>query len=262
MKLAILSTLAAFASAGSPYGLGSLAHWTPPGPTDYRSPCPMLNTLSNHEFLPHDGKNITKEQLVQALSSALNFDTELANSMWQMALIANPDPNATHFSLDQLNTHNLLEHDASLSRADAYHGNNWRFDQTVFDETKKYWTAPVLTADMLANSKMARQLSSRATNPNYTFTSSTDSFSVGEVSAPLIIFGDGQSGTANRCMTEYFFEHERFPTSLGWKPSCKPITPKDATKMGEVITNATTLLTGSKPASSNKRRHLHFGHAH
>jgi hypothetical protein len=26
-----------------------------------RSPCPMLNTLANHGYLPRDGKNITKE---------------------------------------------------------------------------------------------------------------------------------------------------------------------------------------------------------
>ena len=59
----------------------------------------MMNTLANHGFLPHDGRNITKQVAVDALSTALNFDTSLAELMFQMAIIANPGPNATYFTL-------------------------------------------------------------------------------------------------------------------------------------------------------------------
>lgn len=58
---------------------------------------------------------------------------------------------------------------------------------------------------MLANSKLARQIRSRATNPTYTFPEMTEEFSLGEVAAPIIAFGDMESGTVNRSLVEYFF---------------------------------------------------------
>lgn len=74
----------------------------------------MMNTLANHQFLHHDGRNLTQEVVVNALHKALNFDPFLGNIMFEQALPANPDPNATFFTLDMLNRHNVLEHDASL----------------------------------------------------------------------------------------------------------------------------------------------------
>ena len=59
----------------------------------------MMNTLANHGFLPHDGRNITLENAVHALNTALNFNTSLATLMWQQAVIANPESNATFFTL-------------------------------------------------------------------------------------------------------------------------------------------------------------------
>ena len=74
----------------------------------------MLNTLANHHFLPHDGRNLTREVVVNALKEALNFEESLSNTMFDHALIANPNTGATSFDLDQLNQHNVLEHDASM----------------------------------------------------------------------------------------------------------------------------------------------------
>lgn len=58
---------------------------------------------------------------------------------------------------------------------------------------------------MLANSKLARQIESRAFNPTYTFTSDMEDFSIGEVAAPIIAFGDVETGTVDRELVEYFF---------------------------------------------------------
>ncbi|KAI8626379.1 Cloroperoxidase [Xylariaceae sp. FL1651] len=179
--------------------------WIPAGPGDFRGPCPMMNTLANHGFLQRDGRNITRDNAVRALSEGLNFNTSLANIMFDQAIIANPEPNATYFTLDQLSQHNVLEHDASLSRSDAFFGNNHLFNQTVFDETRMYWTGTVLDANMLANSKVARQISSKAFNPTYVFTSNTEEFSLGEVAASVIAFGDMETVTVNRSLVEYFF---------------------------------------------------------
>jgi hypothetical protein len=125
--------------------------------------------------------------------------------MWEQAIIANPTPNATFFTLEQLNVHNVLEHDASLSRTDAALGNNHIFNQTVFDTSKAWWTDEMVTAEQLAHSKIYRQLVSRAENAEYTFTASTEEFSLGEVAAPIIAFGNTDAGTVQRDLVVYFF---------------------------------------------------------
>lgn len=165
----------------------------------------MMNTLANHGFINHDGRNLTRDVIVNGLQAGISFDPALANIMFDQALVANPEPNATFFTLDQLNVHNLLEHDGSLSRADAYFGNNHVFNETIFTETMTYWDGEILTANTFAMSKIGRQASSKAKNPEYRFTSSVENFSLGEVSAPIIAFGDLATSTVNRSLVEYFF---------------------------------------------------------
>ncbi|GAB1198590.1 hypothetical protein BDV37DRAFT_277155 [Aspergillus pseudonomiae] len=202
-----------------------------------------MNTLANHGFLPHDGRNITRNTIIEGLSAALNFNASLASLMFDMAIVVNPEPNATFFTL----------------RTDAYFGNNHVFNETIFEETKKYWTGPTLDANMLANSKLARQVSSKAYNPTYTFTSSMEQFSLGEVAAPIIAFGDIQNGKVNRTLVEYFFEHERLPTELGWSRREEVVSLMDITGVTQMIGNATNLITPSKESRASRRRDLHSG---
>ncbi|OTB03269.1 hypothetical protein M426DRAFT_263535 [Hypoxylon sp. CI-4A] len=230
--------------------------WMAPGPNDFRGPCPMLNTLANHGFLPHDGDSLTKEVTINALTAALNFDSTLGTALFQIGIVANPEPNATSFNLDQLNVHNVLEHDASMSRSDAFFGNNHVFNESIFEETKAYWTGPTLDANMLANGKIARQVNSKAFNPDYTFTSATELRSLGEVSGPIIAFGDIQAATVDRSLVEYFFENERFPTELGWQRQSEVVTVDDFLRLGQVISNATSLITSEK-IDPSQRRDLH-----
>ena len=74
----------------------------------------MLNTLANHGFLPHNGKNITEEITVNALHDALNINKTLGKFLFDFAAGTNPVKNATFYDLDHLSRHNILEHDASL----------------------------------------------------------------------------------------------------------------------------------------------------
>lgn len=59
----------------------------------------MMNTLANHGFLQHDGRNITRSNAIAALGTALNFDPDLASLMFDQAILVNPEPNATYFTL-------------------------------------------------------------------------------------------------------------------------------------------------------------------
>jgi hypothetical protein len=91
------------------------------------------------------------------------------------------------------------------SRLDAYYGNNHLFNPATFASSKSFWTTSLLSAQQLANSKLARQIDSRAYNPDYTFTATMEQFSLGELAAPIIAFGDSEAGTADRALVEYFF---------------------------------------------------------
>ncbi|KAL4864993.1 hypothetical protein BDV12DRAFT_188485 [Aspergillus spectabilis] len=239
-------------------------HWKPAGPNDFRGPCPMMNTLANHGFLPHDGRNLTRPNVVDALTTALNFNASLANLMFDMAIVANPEQNATYFTLDHLNRHNVLEHDASLSRNDAYFGSNHIFNSTIFAQTRSFWTDSVLTTAMLANSKIARQIISKAFNPTYTFTKETEQFSLGEIAAPIIAFGDIEAGTVERDFVEYFFENERLPTELGWTRKLEVVSVEDVLKVSGLISEATSLITGEgsgdhESGGEKRRPDLHAG---
>jgi hypothetical protein len=79
----------------------------------------MLNTLANHNILPHSGKDITHDITLKALADGVNFTPDLGTFLFNFAIATNPDANATTFSLDNLGRHGILEHDASL-----------RFDKT------------------------------------------------------------------------------------------------------------------------------------
>ncbi|PVI01537.1 Cloroperoxidase [Periconia macrospinosa] len=237
------TTLLALTSA-SPSSSDEDPHaFIPGGPDDFRGPCPMMNTLANHGFLPRDGRNITKPNAISALKTGLNFDETLAGIMWDQAIIASPEPNATFFTLDDLNRHNVLEHDASISRTDDFFGNNHVFNQSVFDASRKYWTADTLTAQMIANSKLFQQIESRATNPTYRFTNATESFSLGEMAAPFIVFGDINTVTVEKSLVEYFFENERLPTELGWSKKVDTVTLENIIAVSHAIGVATNLLT-------------------
>lgn len=54
-----------------------------------------MNTLANHGFLNHDGRNITRPQLVKGCVEALNIDPEFAGGIFDNGIISNPVPNST-----------------------------------------------------------------------------------------------------------------------------------------------------------------------
>ncbi|KAI1416910.1 Chloroperoxidase [Hypoxylon sp. FL1857] len=256
MKYIILFPLTSFtlvSAWGDPYG-----NWKPAGPGDVRAPCPMLNSLANHGFLPHNGKHITENDTVNALGNALNFDETLSRLLHGFAVTTNPVPNATTYSLDNLGRHNVLEHDASLSRQDAYFGNPSIFNQTIFDQTRSYWKGPIVDLNEAVRARLARIATSNATNPTFTLSDLGKTFGLGEIGAFLAVLGDISSATAVKARLEYFFEHERLPVSLGWKKP-RVLTEDDFGNMLQRVINATEEVSGGavKFVRNDRRSGLH-----
>ncbi|KAH8898024.1 Cloroperoxidase [Thozetella sp. PMI_491] len=229
--------------------------WQAPGPDDVRAPCPMLNTLANHGFLPRSGKDITENDTVQALGTGLNIDAALAKSLHSAAVRTNPDTNATTFSLDNLSRHNILEHDASLSRTDAIFGDPQPFNETVFNQTRSFWTDETITVQMAADARSARIKTSMETNPNFTMSNVGKAFSLGESAAYILAFGDKDAGTSNRSFVEFMFLKEQLPYELGWTKGQNIFTSADLANMMQRITNATSAV--SPEAAQMNGRGIH-----
>lgn len=79
-----------------------------------RGPCPGLNTLANHGYLPPSGRNITRAMLADAMLEGFNIDKADAVILFSQAVRTNPQPLARTFDLDTLGREGVLEHDFSL----------------------------------------------------------------------------------------------------------------------------------------------------
>jgi len=121
----------------------------PPGPTDSRCPCPALNTLANHGYLPRDGKNITISTFMSALqnSGTYNLSEELARVLAEggevligESIFSKILPLFKHnipISLHDLALHNGVEHDASIVHRNAAKGQKFapiRTDIRLLDD--------------------------------------------------------------------------------------------------------------------------------
>ncbi|OTB02684.1 hypothetical protein M426DRAFT_74456 [Hypoxylon sp. CI-4A] len=238
MKSVQLSALIAF-GAKAVYSFPSAnAPWSGPGTDDVRGPCPMLNTLANHGFLPHSGKGITVNKTIDALNAGLNMEADLAALLFDFAVTTNPTPNASYFDLDHLTRHNILEHDASISRQDSYFGRADILNEAVFNQTKSYWTGELVDIQMAANARVARLMTSNLTNPEYSLSDTGSVFSIGESAAYVGILGDKVSGTVPKTWLIYLFEQERLPYELGFKRPVDPFTEDDLFNMSEAIRDA------------------------
>ena len=122
----------------------NLSTWSPPGPGDVRSPCPGLNALANHGILPHNGKGMTLPILIKGLKDGMNVGADFATAIGAAGILSVPaNLLAMSFDLNDLDEHNFpIEHDASLSRADynINHGDNYSFNQTIFDTVLEYYS--------------------------------------------------------------------------------------------------------------------------
>ncbi|KAK1832933.1 Chloroperoxidase [Podospora conica] len=234
--------------------------WKPPGAYDVRGPCPMLNSLTNHGFLPHHGKDLTRTAVSNALFDALHVNHTLGSFLFDFGLLTSPSPNATTWSLNDLGAHNVLEHDASLSRSDAYFGSPLTFNQSVFDETKGYWgPGEVVDVRMAADARAGRIGESRRVNPEFELSELGSEFAFGESVAYVLFLGDAERGVANRTWVEWFFEHEELPRHFGWKRPENMFQENDLNKWMDVIKNLTKPDPEAKPAVRRSKVPSHWG---
>lgn len=199
-----------------------------------RGPCPGLNTLANHGYLPSNGREITRDILADAMLEGFNIAKSDAIILFSQAVRTNPKPFARTFDLDTLGREGVLEHDFSLrsvlclsfahvhspfrdlvrvctltyiacSRSDRFFGDPLPFNESIWKETASFFTTPEITIQQVADARMARLATSKRTNPEHQKSLLADGFSWGECASFFEIMADGTTSTVRKDFIEYWF---------------------------------------------------------
>lgn len=182
----------------------------------HRSPCPALNALANHGYIPRDGKNLTPELLKQQVMEVYNMDESTART-----LVRRLPPN---LSLADLGEHGFIEHDASLVHDDANEGND---PSTVNEELAEQLFSlandeKVITKEALGQHRHNREVQCQRSNPKYEFTAYRQLVSYAEASALLLGLGDYSTASIPVDRARSFLVNERIPD--GFNKSSTPVT--------------------------------------
>merc|ERR1712070_645045 len=198
-----------------------------PGPNDVRSPCPGLNALANHGFIPRNGKDMTPPILIKGLKAGMNMAPDFTIAIGGVGLLSSDSPDtARAFDLNDLDQHNFpIEHDASLSRRDAFFGNDYSFYQPNWDMVLKYYQGKTETDIKSASAAQRNRVAtSRAINPEVVYGPREFVLANGETALYLQTMADPFSGRAKLDYVRMLFEQEKLPYELGWRPSTVPIS--------------------------------------
>ncbi|KAM4065704.1 peroxidase, family 2 domain-containing protein [Hirsutella rhossiliensis] len=184
-------------------------------PSDSRGPCPALNALANHGFLPRDGRDIGLIKMLLGTFLGFGLDPVATIFIWGPALVASHNPLTLQLDLEDLSKHNLLiEHDCSYSREDYVIGDNNNFNPRVWAvaraELRKH---TILSPISLGRAKSARIRDARRRNPRTVWGPRAAGFSLMETGTLLGMAAGFPKYEWVRCI----FEEERLPTHLGWR---------------------------------------------
>ncbi|PPQ67339.1 hypothetical protein CVT26_007260 [Gymnopilus dilepis] len=206
--------------------------WKPLKSGDIRGPCPGLNTLASHGWLPRDGI-ASPAEIVEAVQEGFNMDNGLALfvtyaahlvdgnlitdklSIGGKTKLTGPDPPAPAI-VGGLNTHAVFEGDTSMTRADFFFGDNHDFNETLFDEMTKFankFGAGKYNLTVAGEFRWQRIQDSIATNPTMSFVSPRYFTAYAESVFPLNFFIDGRQtdGQLDMTVARGFFQNSKMP---------------------------------------------------
>ncbi|KAK0505378.1 Chloroperoxidase [Armillaria luteobubalina] len=245
MHLNLIFVAALFSSAYSTVIDWKLHEWKPPGAYDLRGPCPGLNTLANHGFLPRDGKNITIDVVLKAALEGYNFDPSVLILAAKVGLLTTDAPDS--FTLDDIKLHGTIEHDASLSRSDYLLGDNVHFNETIFTTlAESNPGVDYFNATSAGQVQKKRLADDTLANPGIVNTVKEFGIRSGESSFYLSVMGDPVTGVAPKKFVNIFFREERLPIKEGWTKPTTLITPQTLVSIVDIIVEASDWVDGGK----------------
>lgn len=122
--------------------------------------------------------------------------------------------------------HNFpIEHDGSLSRQDAYFGDNYDFNQTIFNQfLSNFHGAAMTTTDTASKARYSRIQDSLDRNPTVTYGALQFILSSGETGLYVQTMSSPTENSARLDYVKSLFEQERLPFNIGWRASKSQIT--------------------------------------
>lgn len=193
--------------------------------------------MANHGLLPRDGKNISLAMLIQAAYTGFSLAEAATTTVGSVALKASTTGDSTTFNLGDLAQHDpqVIEHDGSMTREDAYTGDALTFSDSAWQRTLTSWgDVDTITYEVAAAEWTTRMAYGKANNPEFNATFAR-SVSLIEYALSLSTMGNPTEGNGNLTLIKYFFENERLPLSLGWQPPTDNITVTSIQTMSAAI---------------------------
>lgn len=200
--------------------------YLPATPGDSRSPCPALNALANHGYLPHDGRSISPSQLVATIRQVYGLSWAFATllSYGGVAKCGHADGLSLKLDLHDLAKHNVIEHDGSLVHDDTATGQTFApttVDHNLVRQLLDTSDSTHLTLQDLCRVQVRRQAASRPLESFLAYVSK------GELDLIYQVFGvtrgsesasespaEGGKLVVPKAFLEEWLGHERLPE--GW----------------------------------------------
>ncbi|KAK4148798.1 Cloroperoxidase [Chaetomidium leptoderma] len=233
MKLSVFANLGLLGLAASARGRDPEGHEYRRQPGSSRSPCPGLNAMANHGFLPRSGENIDLATLRAAVGDAYHYEPAAADGPFNEAMSFNltTTGNSSTFNLADLAKHDAIEFDGSLSRNDFFLGDNLHFDPAIWGTVAKrlnlYKTGPAekdkyVTVEAAAKARAARVKDAMRANRDFNASASQIQGSPGTTALYLTTLWDPKADAAPKAWIKAFFEEERIPYREGYSPQSEP----------------------------------------
>ncbi|GIZ46255.1 hypothetical protein CKM354_000938700 [Cercospora kikuchii] len=228
-----------------------------PGRHDSRGPCPMLNSLANHNYINHDGRNIERQDLLDALLKHVGIEESAVDVALSNAFILCEFTTGKHCgtrlaNLTLLALPHAFEHDHSFSREDYMmkyskeSNDNLNFNATIFDTSLDVLKGSShMTYAQMNEIRLQREsLALQSTTPGWFM----EQVPIQEFEAGFIfaVMGDpGLPDSESEPLVrvdwwEYWFANEALPYELGWH------RPKPARGM-DFVTSASSRILHAVP---------------
>jgi len=232
--------------------------YKPAPPGALRTPCPVLNALANHGYIPRDGRDMTSAQLSAAFrylgfgpdttsflvggAFKVHADDPPAGSSTSRLGLRDADEinsNGTPvLNLNQIGRPHAVEHDVSITRQDRELGNCIILQPQLL---QAFLACPAnghaFTSSDIGRFRRERYDQQKRDNAQLDFDPAKHQLACGEIGAFQGIFGKGLSYSIPIAYVKAMFEDERLPFEEGWTPRRTPLLFPELWLLLKLISN-------------------------